>query len=94
MCYDYVGSKECAFCFSSFFFFSRVFWISWDGILWFCRIVSVIAWMDLDGERNVLPIRIGNVASVGQIELRLVVEEGVILCVNCGTGKARSSYEI
>lgn len=50
--------------------------------------------MDLDGERNVLPIRIGNVASVGQIELRLVVEEGVILCVNCGTGKARSSYEI
>ena len=50
--------------------------------------------MDLDGERNVLPIRIGNVASVGQIELRLVVEEGVNLCVNRGTGKARGSYEI
>ena len=56
--------------------------------------MSVIAWMDLDGERNVLPIRIRNVASVGQIELRLVVEEGVNLCVNRGTGKARGSYEI
>lgn len=87
MCYDYVG-KVCAF------FFLCVFWISLDGILWFRRVVSAMTWMDLVGERKLYPIRIGNVANVGHIELCLVVDVCVILCVNCGTGKARGSYEI
>lgn len=53
-----------------------------------------MTWMDLVGERKLYPIRIGNVANVGHIELCLVVGVCVILCVNCGTGKARGSYEI
>lgn len=35
MCYDYVGSKECAFCFSSsFFFFSCLLdFLGWDPVV-------------------------------------------------------------